>query len=403
MITFKPFFNHQNYKNPKTLLYIILSSLFIFILIIIYLKNSHSNEITKIKKNKNLQEKHFIDEIDTLKIHLKEKLNIIEKQKEIIKKKEIMEREEDRVIVVMVISITYDFDLFLFSLQYIKNVLNINSKNIILILNSSIPNEQEGLITEIIKLTTHYKIKPYFWFGTFTSGDKFERTKLILNDFTKDDNENNFKFILHIDIDEFIDFPMIDDVNKITDKEYESILETRKRFTSFIDYLYRHNYVGVKGRLIDQLAINCQIPENINLLNNWENVNALSNLLDQFPCSTKASEVLAGPIELSKIPIYRSYLRTTDGGHHHLYDEDTLKFYPIKIPVYHFKWRGKIKDKLTERAAVFKEKGIYWYVESENILKNMEQSAVLNVPDCPCKKQTLLQRAKNMFVENNGL
>ncbi|KAL9650427.1 hypothetical protein ABK040_004652 [Willaertia magna] len=326
------------------------------------------------------------------------------------------------VYLLTIVSIDHDVDVFEYFIQYYVDVLKISPKNVRIILHTSGTSPKEvydkkyGSIMS--SLTRRGITVNNVWNGKFDSFEKHAKLNKLLEEtvlvtLDKDgkplqlDKSKKIKapWLVHADVDEFLDFPPITSLPDIITGEYikakqikyqnqqnyESPIAALERFKIFMKYLQDTEYEAVKGFMEDQVATNCDLYDLVPPTESdvTKGFNGFKELLDKYPCRIDVSYLLLrNDLNLMKSPIYKIYARATDGGHHMLTNEKTLKRFPLMFPVYHFKWRKSVKPKLVERAKVFKEKNIPWWTQSQQFVDQLQKDKI-ETPGCPCTRRKL--------------
>jgi hypothetical protein len=246
-----------------------------------------------------------------------------------------MEDYQGVIYLVCCIGVEYDYDIVL---HFVKHYKEIGVDKFLLILNTEDENSEK--LKYVQNILRKYDIKEeVIWIGDFQDTIKTQHMKQVVLD-----NANLEDWIVIADVDEFQKYYM--DLRKL------------------ISYCDKMNYNCVMGEFVDRLTESGKIVD----------INEDINIWEVFPIKT--SMKYWNDTEYSKVLLKKAYVEVEE-GHHCPVDDKSCSYFPSLLEVHHFKWRGKILDKLKYRIEMY-EKYDHWKGEGDGkVLKRYEDRGML--------------------------
>lgn len=164
---------------------------------------------------------------------------------------------------------------------------------------------------------------------------------------TIQENINKEDWIIWTDLDEF--------------QEYWTDLPT------LISILNKNKINIVRGRFLDRVTANGVLAK----------FNPNEDIFKQYPLGSHITkEVLQGfPI---KITLAKASIRLRQGNHT-VSSAEELNVAPINSIIHHFKWDATLKERLKDRLSKRWKENYYWWKETENFYKHIEEYGRIKV------------------------
>jgi hypothetical protein len=220
---------------------------------------------------------------------------------------------EGVVYLICCIGVEYDYDIVSHSIKYYREL---GVDRFLFILNTEDENSEK--LKYVQNILRKYNIEEEMvWIGEFDDSVKTRNMEQIVLE-----NTDSKDWVITIDVDEFHKYDI--DLKK------------------FIFYCEKKNYNCVWGRFVDRLTENGKIVD----------INEDTNIWDIFPVKTDMR--YWNRTSYRKILLRKSYIKVK-GGHHFCVDDKKCKYFPYRMEVHHFKWRGELIKKLKRRVELFKK------------------------------------------------
>jgi hypothetical protein len=227
-----------------------------------------------------------------------------------------VESYKDNIYLVCCIGVEFDYDIVSHFIKYYKEL---GVDKFLLILNTVDKNSEK--LKYVQNILRKYNIKEEMvWIGDFRDEIKTHNMAQVVSK-----NTNLEDWVVTVDVDEF-------------QKYY---VDLRK----FISYCEKKNYHCVMGNFVDRLTKNGKIVD----------INEDTNIWEVFPIETNMN--YWNDTIYTKVLLSKAYAEVSKGHHFLVCDSSSGKYFPSKLEVHHFKWRGSILDKLRCRIEWYKKYG----------------------------------------------
>lgn len=240
---------------------------------------------------------------------------------------------EGTIYLICCVGVEYDYDIFPHFIKYYKDL---GVDEFLLILNTEDENSEK--LKYVRNILKKYNIKEkMLWVGEFDIKLKTENMSEIILKMT-----NIEDWVIYVDVDEFQKYPI--DLKK------------------FIGYCEKNKYDCVMGEYIDRLTTTGKITSIDEDIDIWK----------AFPVETNLSEWNLSPY--TKVLLAKSHVEV-DGGHHNprFSMSEYYNYFPCKLEVHHFKWKGNLINNAKKRLEVYKRIGIEAWVISKRLIDYYEK------------------------------
>jgi len=124
------------------------------------------------------------------------------------------------------------------------------------------------------------------------------------------------------------------------------------------------------------------------------------SIWSQYPRRTRLTETVAeAPIE--KVVCSRAHLRLTPGNHF-VVNDHLVRRYDTYVQVHHFKWDASVVARLQRRVQPTWQKRCPWWVESDRLLRHIEQHAGRVTVDLARERSVASRQCQPLGFQING-